>query len=295
MSAPPIRKLTPELLEQHISELRRDTSFAGCFNKPNPYTGVLITSWFDYEEYLKMRAIRKHYCDEYDKRIDVLINHIAIKDATLKKALPVNEDLKHELTVLINANDEYRTIVFQNEATIDEQSKKITAYESTVKGLQTDVSSWQHKAKLRPWLSAILAVIITCCIFLIGVIPSNKRAADSYALQQYDAGYSSGKSDGYTSGKSDGYDKGYAAGTDDGYKDGWQKGYESGTRRSNSVANMPKYTPPDTSTTTSDVVYVTRSGSKYHKAGCSYLKSSYEMSRSEAIAAGYEPCSRCKP
>lgn len=272
MSAPPIRKLTPELLEQHISELRRDTSFASCFNKPNPYTGVLITNLYDYEEYLKMRAIRKHYCEEYDKHIDTLQGYLTLKDAILKKSLLDSKDLQYRHEVLLGANDEYRTIVFQNETTIDEQSKKITAYESTVKGLQTDVSSWQHKAKLRPWLSAILAVIITCCVFLIGVIPSNKRAADSYALRQYDAGYDEGK------------------------HDGWRDGYNSGLQNGlSSSSSSSSYTPPDTTPTTSDVVYVTRTGSKYHKAGCFYLKSSYEMSRSEAIAAGYTPCSRCKP
>jgi hypothetical protein len=41
-------------------------------------------------------------------------------------------------------------------------------------------------------------------------------------------------------------------------------------------------------------VYVTRTGSKYHNAGCSYLKSSIPMKLSEA-ATRYTPCSRCNP
>lgn len=40
-------------------------------------------------------------------------------------------------------------------------------------------------------------------------------------------------------------------------------------------------------------VYVTATGSKYHRAGCSYLKSSRAISLADAIAAGYTPCSRC--
>lgn len=41
-------------------------------------------------------------------------------------------------------------------------------------------------------------------------------------------------------------------------------------------------------------VYVTNTGKKYHKAGCSYLKqSSNPIALNDAIARGYTPCSRC--
>lgn len=41
-------------------------------------------------------------------------------------------------------------------------------------------------------------------------------------------------------------------------------------------------------------VYVTRTGGKYHAAGCSYLRySSFAMKKSDAIAEGYTACSRC--
>lgn len=43
------------------------------------------------------------------------------------------------------------------------------------------------------------------------------------------------------------------------------------------------------------IVYVTRTGSKYHRGSCSYLKSSIEKTLEQAIKAGYSPCSRCKP
>lgn len=42
-------------------------------------------------------------------------------------------------------------------------------------------------------------------------------------------------------------------------------------------------------------VYVTASGTKYHREGCTYLKSSTAISLRTAIARGYEPCSRCRP
>jgi hypothetical protein len=43
-------------------------------------------------------------------------------------------------------------------------------------------------------------------------------------------------------------------------------------------------------------VYVTKTGGKYHRSNCSYLrKSSIPMKKSDAIAAGYTACSRCNP
>lgn len=41
-------------------------------------------------------------------------------------------------------------------------------------------------------------------------------------------------------------------------------------------------------------VYVTRTGSKYHRAGCRHLRSSSAMKLSEAVKK-YSPCSVCKP
>ena len=46
---------------------------------------------------------------------------------------------------------------------------------------------------------------------------------------------------------------------------------------------------------TSQTVYITRTGKKYHRDGCSYLKSRIESTVSEAKAMGLGPCSRCKP
>lgn len=44
------------------------------------------------------------------------------------------------------------------------------------------------------------------------------------------------------------------------------------------------------------IVYVTETGEKYHRDGCSSLsKSKIEISLADAKAEGYTPCSRCKP
>ncbi|MCD8161525.1 MAG: DUF5011 domain-containing protein [Clostridiales bacterium] len=51
-----------------------------------------------------------------------------------------------------------------------------------------------------------------------------------------------------------------------------------------------------TGSSSSETVYITDTGSKYHRDGCRYLsKSKHAISKSTAIAQGYEPCKVCKP
>lgn len=59
----------------------------------------------------------------------------------------------------------------------------------------------------------------------------------------------------------------------------------------------PIYTPKPQPTKPKELtVFVTRTGEKYHLAGCRYLrKSQIPMSLSEAKNSGYEPCSVCGP
>lgn len=46
----------------------------------------------------------------------------------------------------------------------------------------------------------------------------------------------------------------------------------------------------------STTVYITDSGSKYHRASCSYLSNSkHEISLKKAVKKGYTRCTRCKP
>lgn len=54
--------------------------------------------------------------------------------------------------------------------------------------------------------------------------------------------------------------------------------------------------PPVAKPQKSITVYTTRTGSKYHRSGCSSLrKSSSATTLSEALSWGYEPCGRCRP
>jgi uncharacterized cupredoxin-like copper-binding protein len=44
------------------------------------------------------------------------------------------------------------------------------------------------------------------------------------------------------------------------------------------------------------IVYITKSGEKYHAGSCSYLsKSKIAITLGEAVRKGYGPCSRCSP
>ena len=59
-------------------------------------------------------------------------------------------------------------------------------------------------------------------------------------------------------------------------------------------SEMPKPTDIAAYYSKENIVYVTKSGTKYHKEGCTYLKSSKIMiSLEQAVDAGLEPCSKC--
>ena len=64
---------------------------------------------------------------------------------------------------------------------------------------------------------------------------------------------------------------------------------------SNTITSTQKtQTSTTTQNTNSTIVYVTKTGEKYHKPSCSYLrKSKIQMNLSDAKAQGYTPCSRC--
>lgn len=64
------------------------------------------------------------------------------------------------------------------------------------------------------------------------------------------------------------------------------------------AAKASKKSASSTSSTQSNskIVYITKTGGKYHSAGCRYLKkSSISTTLSSALAQGYSACSVCKP
>lgn len=46
---------------------------------------------------------------------------------------------------------------------------------------------------------------------------------------------------------------------------------------------------------TEETVYITSTGTKYHKSSCSYLNSRISITKNDAIKKGYTACSRCNP
>lgn len=74
-------------------------------------------------------------------------------------------------------------------------------------------------------------------------------------------------------------------------KAGASSGSSSGGSSSDSSSVPAAYSSSDDQ---SETVYVTNTGSKYHRAGCRYLKKSQiPMSLSEAKRQGYTACSVC--
>ena len=65
---------------------------------------------------------------------------------------------------------------------------------------------------------------------------------------------------------------------------------------SSATTNKSTKSTTENNTDTSSTVYITDTGSKYHRGSCSYLRSSkHSISKNSAISQGYTACSRCNP
>ena len=128
-------------------------------------------------------------------------------------------------------------------------------------------------------LSALLLCLVLLCSGCATQADVDAAAQDGYDAgyeEAYqigladgtDAGYASGYAEGYEVGKRDWYGTGYDAGYDDGYDDGCQVQLygEPAAAQGISPASQPQ--------TVSATVYVTDTGSKYHRSGCQYLRQS---------------------
>ena len=62
------------------------------------------------------------------------------------------------------------------------------------------------------------------------------------------------------------------------------------------ITPVPNGSPAAIVATKDDTVYITRTGKKFHRAGCPSLRySAIAMKRWEAISKGYAPCKICNP
>lgn len=65
---------------------------------------------------------------------------------------------------------------------------------------------------------------------------------------------------------------------------------------STSTAVSSSETVQESAPSTSYTVYITKTGEKYHRDGCRYLKKSQiAIDKDDAVAQGYTPCSVCNP
>ncbi len=74
----------------------------------------------------------------------------------------------------------------------------------------------------------------------------------------------------------------------------WEPGESCVYITTKGAAEAPKEAAPAPAKKKEITVYITKTGSKYHRLGCRYLsKSSIPISLEDAKARGYEPCSVC--
>lgn len=141
-----------------------------------------------------------------------------------------------------------------------EDAKKKVSDQRTKKGKATAV------------LLGIFTTLIICTVFFSWYIEGQRR-------KEFKEGYNSGYSDGENAGKAS-YDVGYNAGYYNGYKDGIAAGPGS------QLSGEPSST---------QTVYITDDGRKYHNWGCQYLSDyCFAISLDDAIALGYTACSQCQ-
>lgn len=140
-------------------------------------------------------------------------------------------------------------------------------------------------------------------IFLAIILITTPSRLDHVKQASYDSGYSVGYDDGYNDGSKETADEAQSKADqafhdaeqaankayENGYSEGYTDGY--GDCLYDYDIDDPDYASPQT---TEETVYITTSGSKYHRSGCSYLrKSQIAISLSDAKSRGYTACSRC--
>ena len=109
---------------------------------------------------------------------------------------------------------------------------------------------------------------------------------------------------GYNTGYDDGYDEGHDAGYEVGYDEGYSEGYDDAEQElgENDLSGYLGPAPDTSSYLTTDTapagtVWTTPAGEKYHEGWCRYIDGrhdlTYYLSATDAINAGYSPCSVC--
>ena len=168
--------------------------------------------------------------------------------------------------------------------------------------------------KFAKWGAGLLALL---CAFGLGR-GGNAYSETDLALareEAYNSGYHAGFAQGETANREAIYTEAFSEGRLKGYDEGLAEGLRQvvSSEPTEVSPSLPVFIPtdlpdapagdralPTTEPSEEDpigqVVYVTKSGTKYHLGTCSHLsKSKIEKSLAEAKNAGYEPCKTCNP
>ena len=131
-----------------------------------------------------------------------------------------------------------------------------------------------------------------------GVTAGTAQGYDQGVAVSYDTGYAEGEEAGRETGYAEGYEAGKTAGYQSGYSQGLAEGKKAATaaKTASSSGTSSSSGGSGRSSTSTVTVYITKTGSKYHRGSCSYLRESkIAISLSSAKSQGYTACSRCDP
>ena len=174
-----------------------------------------------------------------------------------------------------NASGHVRACPKCNEAkrAIYQEQENLRQIREQEKKAEIEKAREQENKKIAPCAVAAAFFTLLVCFFV------GSYFYDGVAETNFSQGYSEGQ-DNKEDAVNDAYNSGYNEGYDDGY--------------SSAMDDLSYSTDETYSQDYSQVVYITRTGSKYHNFGCQYLSEScIKVSIEYALENGFEPCSKC--
>ncbi len=201
----------------------------------------------------------------------------------------------------LKGTDDYKSLTEKYKLTkIPDDNQKPVRTVADIIGDDPDVRLLRAEAEM--WRARFIAACVAIILIAggLGFACFNFYTSDDDLAAEWEAGYAQGKSDGEGAAYDNGYNKGHSEGYDEGYLaaciDYDIEEFWAGTE-DHIVVPEPE---PEASTESSGqeeiTVYVTDTGTKYHRSGCGSLwNSSHERSLSQAISQGYGPCGNCNP
>ena len=158
---------------------------------------------------------------------------------------------------------------------------------------------------MKSWriFAALMIIAGLVVVALSVIVPNYQILRNDDVKTMCEKSYYSGKVAGKEEAQ-DGMEADLISERDAGYKEGYDVGFADGAdsvKEERTETSVEKGTTSSSSTSGSEqkqgyTVYITDTGSKYHRHGCRYLRnSSHAVTLSNAKSLGYTPCSVCNP